>query len=303
MSFKLSLGKTAITTKPTYTNEAIMAFLDKGRCQFDLGYMWHQFRSKDWTAGTNTAVMGKTLNKQTLGAATIKLPSLSDQLTIAKRLDKVREQLHIAEQEQDTLDQLVKSRFVELFGDPNEGEYRYSPKPIESICTAFVGGGTPSMKHPEYYGGTIPFIKSGDVKAKVITEGALTLTEEGLVNSSAKLIPKDSIVIVTRSGILKHTLPIAIAGCPVAINQDLKAITLQEGFLAQYVQWALLVSAPLILSKVRATTADNIETKLLKQFAIPVPPLELQQEFADFVAQVDKSRFVASAHHSFTRGI
>ncbi len=148
------------------------------------------------------------------------------------------------------------------------------------------------MNHPEYYGGPIPFIKSGDVKRRTISAGSLTLSEEGLASSSARLIPENSIVVVTRSGILKHTLPVAITACPVAINQDIKAMILRDVVVPVYVQWALLVSEPLLLSKVRATTADNIETKLLKDFLIPLPPLELQQQFADFVARVDKSRFV-----------
>lgn len=74
MSFKLSLGKASITTEETFTNEAIMAFLDKGAYEVDIDYMWHQLRSKDWSAGTNTAVMGKTLNKKTLGSTLIRVP-------------------------------------------------------------------------------------------------------------------------------------------------------------------------------------------------------------------------------------
>ena len=186
---------------------------------------------------------------------------------------------------------LVKSRFVEMFGYIGEGTFIYPPKRIEDLCLEIIGGGTPSMKHPEYYGGSIPFIKSGDVKSQVVTNGNLSITKEGLKRSSAKLAPMHSILVVTRSGILKHTLPIAIAGCSVAINQDLKALVLNESVIPEYIQWSLLVSKQLILSKVRATTADNIETSLLKNFMVPVPPLQLQHEFADFAAQVDKLKF------------
>ena len=109
MSFKLSLGKTAITTKETYTNEAIMAFLDKGTYDVDIDYMWHQLQSKDWTVGTNTAVMGKTLNKKTLSATKIRVPSISEQKEIAKHLDVVQETLSLLSLELKTLDDLVKS--------------------------------------------------------------------------------------------------------------------------------------------------------------------------------------------------
>lgn len=150
------------------------------------------------------------------------------------------------------------------------------------------------MKHPEYYeGGTIPWLKSGDVKARVVESGILNITEEGLVNSSARMVPEGSIIVVTRSGILKHTLPVAKAACPVAINQDLKALILGDRILPDFLQWSLIVASPLLLSKVRATTADNIETSFLKSFRVPVPPAFLQRKFVKLVAQVDKSRFVA----------
>ena len=66
MSFKLSIGKTAITTENMYTNEAIMAFIDKKVYPLDTNYFYHLCSGRDWSAGTNKAVMGLTLNKATL---------------------------------------------------------------------------------------------------------------------------------------------------------------------------------------------------------------------------------------------
>lgn len=219
------------------------------------------------------------------------LPEKSVQSRIVDTFQQIKEELSFFASLNEKLDDLVKSRFVEMFGYIGEGTFIYPPKRIEDLCLEIIGGGTPSMKHPEYYGGSIPFIKSGDVKSQVVTNGNLSITKEGLKRSSAKLAPMHSILVVTRSGILKHTLPIAIAGCSVAINQDLKALVLNESVIPEYIQWSLLVSEQLILSKVRATTADNIETSLLKNFMVPVPPLQLQHEFADFAAQVDKLKF------------
>ena len=66
MSFKLSIGKLAITSMPMYSNEAIMAFIDKKIIQIDPTYLFYLFMQKNWDEGTNKAVMGKTLNKATL---------------------------------------------------------------------------------------------------------------------------------------------------------------------------------------------------------------------------------------------
>ena len=233
----------------------------------------------------------KAIGKKSLGEFLIPVYSLPMQIEIENRFSQVSICIELLRDVLKKLDELVKSRFVEMFGYIGEGTFIYPPKRIEDLCLEIIGGGTPSMKHPEYYGGSIPFIKSGDVKSQVVTNGNLSITKEGLKRSSAKLAPMHSILVVTRSGILKHTLPIAIAGCSVAINQDLKALVLNESVIPEYIQWSLLVSEQLILSKVRATTADNIETSLLKNFMVPVPPLQLQHEFADFAAQVDKLKF------------
>ena len=262
------------------------------RCSLDTRYLYYFLTQYvQQLRDSSIGAVIKYIKKGDLTEAVIPLPEITIQKRIICNLDLVIKLLDKEKKKEKYFDELVKSRFVEMFGYIGEGTFIYPPKRIEDLCLEIIGGGTPSMKHPEYYGGSIPFIKSGDVKSQVVTNGNLSITKEGLKRSSAKLAPMHSILVVTRSGILKHTLPIAIAGCSVAINQDLKALVLNESVIPEYIQWSLLVSKQLILSKVRATTADNIETSLLKNFMVPVPPLQLQHEFADFAAQVDKLKF------------
>lgn len=139
MSFKLSLGKTSITTEPVYTNEAIMAFVDKGVYPVDASFMYHQCRAKDWTAGTNTAVMGKTLNKKTLGQAYVHLPALEVQKMIATRLDFIDEQIRALKSSADKLDHLVKSRFIEIFGNSCDPGSSSAKNRIDSFCELRIG--------------------------------------------------------------------------------------------------------------------------------------------------------------------
>ena len=87
MSFKLSLGKVAIAGADIYTNEAIMAFLDKKIYDVDIHFMYHYFQAIDWTIGTNKAVKGITLNKKVLSEKVIELPSIAVQHKIAERMD------------------------------------------------------------------------------------------------------------------------------------------------------------------------------------------------------------------------
>ena len=129
MSFKLSLGKTAITKDPVYTNEAIMAFLPTGKYDVCTDYFFHLFSGRDWSKGTNRAVMGATLNKETLSNLEIDVPSLEKQRRIAAVLDKVSDLIAKRRAQLDKLDELVKARFVEMFGDP-ERNPKHWPVPV-----------------------------------------------------------------------------------------------------------------------------------------------------------------------------
>ena len=184
------------------------------------------------------------------------------------------------------MDVLVQSQFVEMFDAVEGAEYI----PLEKCCLSVSGGNTPSMKHEEYYGGDVPFIKSGDVKDAYVSSGALWLTQEALDKTMAKLVPAGTVIVVIRSGILKHDLPVAIASNPVVINQDLKAFQPKPNFTSQYLAWAIRVKENELLSMTRAMTVDNIESQELYNIPVMVAPIGLQREFSDFVEQCDKSK-------------
>ena len=91
MSFKLSIGKTAITAEDMYTNEAIMAFINKGKYEIDTDYLYHMCKGIDWFEGTNKAVLGLTLNKATMSEKIIEIPPMEVQLHVVSVLDKMDE--------------------------------------------------------------------------------------------------------------------------------------------------------------------------------------------------------------------
>ena len=94
-----------------------------------------------------------------------------------------------------------------------------SLKEIADIC----GGGTPSKARPEFYQGSIPWVSPKDFKGGEIGDSEDHITEEAIRNSAAKLIPAGSVLVVVRSGVLKHRLPVALTRVSVAVNQDVKA--------------------------------------------------------------------------------
>lgn len=117
MSFKLSIGKVAITPKEMYSNEAIMSFIDKGVLKIEPVYLYYLFMHKDWDTDTNKAVMGKTLNKATLSQMAVNIHGYSEQLEIIKALDTASSIITARKQQLAEWDNLIKARFVEMFGD------------------------------------------------------------------------------------------------------------------------------------------------------------------------------------------
>jgi len=288
MSFKLSLGKTAITRTPLYTNEAIMAFLDKKVIQIESKYIYFLFRNIQWGQYTNNAVKGKTLNKKFFSDFQINIPEYIQQKKIASILIRINKILEYKHSLIKAYDALIKSRFVELFGNPVLNEKGWNLTSLESVCQSIYGGGTPSKKIKEYYMGTIPWVTSKDMKSDIIVDSIEHITQVAIDNSSTKIIPPESVLIVIRSGILKHTLPVCINKSRVTINQDLKALVLDERCKAIYLQYLLKALEKDILSGVRAVTADNIEFNSLKKRKIPIPPINIQIKFSQMVNQINK---------------
>lgn len=147
-------------------------------------------------------------------------------------------------------------------------------------------GGTPNKSTPAYWNGDIPWISSGEFNSEVINFGTEFITEEGLQNSSAKLCRPGSVLVVVRSGILKHTLPVAIVGQPLAINQDIKCFDSGEDDLNYWLSLSLRTFAKEILHLNReGTTVQSVKYDTLKELELPIPPLNEQRRI---VAKLEK---------------
>ena len=252
------------------------------RTQSDsLKYFYYAMQSIEYTSFSHKRVWISDYSN-----LTIPYPSPEKQQKIVSKLESVDSMIANAERQLALGDELVKSRFVEMF------ESNWKMIPLEQCCISISGGSTPSMAQSSYYGGDVPFIKSGDVKDSKISSGSLWLTQEALHKGRAKLVPSGTVIVVTRSGILKHFLPVAIALNPLVVNQDIKALQPKERFKSDYLAWAIRMNESLLLSKSRMTTVDNIESGDLYQLPIKDVSLALQNRFSEFVEQVDKSKLV-----------
>ncbi len=148
------------------------------------------------------------------------------------------------------------------------------------------------MSHPEYYGGTIPFIKSGDVKTDRVSEGALWLSDEAVKKTTAKILPTGTVLVVVRSAVLRHEFHIAIADNPLVINQDLKALQPREGIIPEYLLWAIKSREDEILQKVQTMLTSHIEMRDLLNLRVKRATLNEQMAWKAFVQQSDKSKYL-----------
>lgn len=241
-------------------------------------------------------VNGATRQKLTQAAMRkmqIPLRSMEEQIHIVKELNHVTKIKEKRQQEIGLLDDLIKARFVELFGDAIHNDKGWENDTVEKLCKEIYGGGTPSKSHPEYYeDGDIPWVSSKDMKTDVLTDSQIKINQLGVDNSTARMVPINSVIMVIRSGILKHTLPVAINAVPITVNQDLKVFIPNERVLTRFLAIQFKMHEKDIFSGVRAVTADNIEFNSLKQRELIVPPIELQQEYVTFLEQIDKSKVV-----------
>lgn len=160
-----------------------------------------------------------------------------------------------------------------------------------------VGGKTPSKANSKFWnGGNIPWVSPKDMKKFRLTSSEDKISEAAITEAGMELLPENSILLVTRSGILAHTLPIALIQIPVTINQDIKAIRPSANINSQFIAYNLLSHGQKILNECSksGTTVASVETKQLEAFSFPLAPLAEQKRIADkldtVLARVDACR-------------
>lgn len=152
------------------------------------------------------------------------------------------------------------------------------------------GGKTPSMKERKYWeNGTIPWISSKDMKAPVLYDTEDHITDSALKEASMTLLPEGSIVMVTRSGILKHTLPVAYIPFKTTINQDIKALVVKEGVSSRYVSLVMQAFGDdiRIKTKKQGGTVDSLDFKKIMEYEIPLPEYDKQVKIVEELEQLE----------------
>ena len=282
MSFKLSIGKTAIVPEPMYSNEAIMSFRDKHVVDLLPDYIYYMFLGRDWDAGTNKAVMGKTLNKATLSKISVKIHSIADQREIVRILDKVNDVIEARQSEIQKLDELIKARFVEMFGDRWSNNRSWPQKSLAESADFYNG-----KAHEQ--------VVDENGKYILVTSRCIASDLTDYRRTNALLFPlKVGDICMVMSDVPNGK---ALAKC-MRIDEDNK-YTLNQRIccfrnyeLNPVFFFYLLNRHEYLLSFNDGDSQTNLRKNDLLACPVINPPVDLQEQFATFVAQVDKSKVV-----------
>lgn len=151
---------------------------------------------------------------------------------------------------------------------------------------AWYGGGTPSKSQAEFWtDGHVPWLSPKDMGRDVIRSTQDHITLAAVENSTVRLVPKDSVAIVVRSGILARTLPVSLVPFATTLNQDMKAIVPRDGVLPLWIAYGLRAYEHqlLITARKSGTTVASIDTKKLQSSRLPLPPEDVQRQVIDIL--------------------
>ena len=296
MSFKLSIGKTAIVSEDMYTNEAIMAFIDNGTYCIDPNYLYHLCCGTDWTQGGNKAVMGLTLNKATLSEMEIELPTIEEQREIASKLDQLDAIIEKRHDELNMIEQLVKSRFIELIHNNN---IRYVKlKDVAEDGRIITYGIVKPGEHTE---GGVPIIKVKDFPNGTILMSDMLLASPEIESKYERSRVKEGDLLFSIRGSVGRTAFVPKELIDANITQDTARISVGTDFNPHYIRAALGFDSVQqeINEHVRGVAVRGISLAELRDIGIPIVEKKTQDEFGRFVEQTDKSKFFACQTLSF----
>lgn len=273
-----STGFCAVRARPTVLTDRCLYHLLTSKAFLDQ-------KDKNCSGATQKAITNAGLSK-----ITIKVPSIGQQASIAQQLDRIASIIALRQSELQKLDELIKARFVELFGEPRSNTLGFKKKRLKDTCKVITGN-TPSRAESDYYGDYVEWIKTDNIVSGILnpTQATESLSEKGM--DVGRIVEKDSILMACIAGSIASIGRVCVTDRTVAFNQQINAIVpMQYNVLFLYV--LLQMSKDYLVEDINMALKGILSKSKLEEKEFIVPPMELQGQFADFVEQTDKSKVV-----------
>lgn len=286
-------------------NESVFAFtLDTSIVRQK--YFYYIFKVKstlDYLVSNSSGSTFKSIKMNQLKKMVFDIPSLEEQDQIIEALDKVDHVIAMRKQEICLLDELIKARFVELFGDPISNPLGWPVKKLDDISLLITNGNTPKGGSDNYTNEGIVFLRSQNVWRNKIDLDDVAYIDASTHADMAKSSVHDKDILITKTGrintensSLGRAALFRGADNSANINGHVYLVRLDGTTVPEYVV-AILTGEPYrrYIRKVCVGGIDKRQINLdqVEDFPIILPPVKLQEQFADFVYQVDKSKVVA----------
>ena len=231
--------------------------------------------------------LSPTINWRDLKELEFDIPTLEVQKRLSKVLWAMIEAKIAYKELLDLTEQLVKSQFVEMFGDPVVNPMGWEVRNFASLGM-WQSGGTPSRNVPEYFTGDINWYSAGELNERYLKGSLEKITNTAIEKSAAKLFKAGSMLVgmydtaALKLGILVEDSASNQACANISPNEDVNIVWLYEAIQAMKEN---------LLMKRQGCRQRNLSLSLIKSFEVPLPPIELQNQFVDFIKQSDKSKF------------
>lgn len=281
-------GTVAINKIELCTNQSIASIIPNEMLNYK--YLFYYLESKyEYLRALSSSDGGRGgLNLKLIRSIPIQVPSIKEQENISNFINEIDKKILLLEQKHKLYDDFKKYLMQQIFTQKLRFDFSDEWKivKLESLIKKGKAGGTPSSTNSDYYNGDIPFLSIRDMtdQGKYIVKTEKTITEEGLNNSSAWIIPKNSLLYSIYASIGL----VAINRSDISTSQAIYGIILKDGVSLEYMYYYLTYFKKNIYKYIETGTQGNLNAKLLKSFEILLPSLGEQEMIVNVLSIVDE---------------
>lgn len=289
LSSRAPIGKTAIAGCEMCCNQGFKNLICSDAIYNE--YLYFFLKSKtDYLNSLGRGATFKEISKSIVESIEIPLPEVNQQKEIAEKFKKLEQLISLRKQQLAKLDELIKARFVEMFGDPVSNPLHWKKVKLSELADIKIGPFGSLLHKEDYVTGGHPLVNpSHIINGKIIVDNNLTLTEGKYFELSAYHLKKNDVVLGRRG---------EMGRCAVVDEEGLLCgtgsllIRTNGTVTADYIQ--KIISFPTFKKTIEdmavGQTMPNLNVPIVSNFMIIIPPLSVQKDYYDFVECVDQQK-------------